>query len=43
MEQENSLAQDIQSSKDAQYDAVCKRLLPLLKHSFLQKYDIVNS
>ena len=27
MEQENSLAQDIQSSKDAQYDAVCKRLL----------------
>ena len=27
MEQENSLAQDIQCSKDAQYDAVCKRLL----------------
>ena len=27
MEQKNSLAQDIQSSKDAQYDAVCKRLL----------------
>ena len=27
MEQENALAQDIQSSKDAQYDAVCKRLL----------------
>ena len=27
MEQQNSLAQDIQSSKDAQYDAVCKRLL----------------
>ena len=27
MEQENALAQDIQRSKDAQYDAVCKRLL----------------
>ena len=27
MEQENALAQDIQCSKDAQYDAACKRLL----------------